>query len=523
MISQSLSTMDEAGRYIITDTDKQRKQQPWQLCQELVAQEKQNLATQRQAQGVANLPAPEDVTEFERNRVAPPSSGLLPDLQTLYGLTGPGNYLEIYMLVNSLQSYQTGLHPHTIVMHEDKDSNRADKNPSGEPNFWMLYHDDERKLKGVEGGLYTKVSYQPSDLNDQYKSEIAASFSIAGRYRLNSAGDDLYPNFHVHHIDGKTGQRTRLSPDTLLALPSIKQGMTQNAAEIYLYAAVMLDNVPCMDKGLALQTPPAAATLMYRAARNNASQVLGAMIDRGFVSIVDQVSLTRAVSVAARYGHIHAVKLLGDAGADVSQPSRRLELPLHAAADQGHEEIVDYLYQLAPATLNTPGDEGRTAINQAAFKGHALTVKRLLSYGAKIDIPDDFDQMPLDNTVRQGHIAVAQQLVAAGGNAHRFDRDGQGLLHKAVQSQSQEMFDYILTLGVPLNKQDKDGNTAMHIAATTGRKEMIAALVKAGANPDLKDANSQSPIDIASATFKDSPCDDLFTPVPLRLRTHSLR
>jgi hypothetical protein len=287
----------------MTNTGRQKKLHPWELCRELVAQ--QSVTRPQNTYDLANgdgnavfqglagswlhfvpnmtaLPSPDDMTRLESYGVSP-LSGLIPDLKTLYDLTGKGNYLEISLLVNSFKAYKDrNMHPHVIVLHENKNSNGADKSPDGKPNFWMLYHDDERHVKEDGPFLYTRMHNEPPLLNIQYVEKAVRFFSEISGYHLNSAGSDISPNFYVYHINGETGQRKRWPRETLLELPSIRQAITENSAKLYLDAAVMIDSVECLDKGLALQTAPiahAVENLINYAAEKNASKVLKALID----------------------------------------------------------------------------------------------------------------------------------------------------------------------------------------------------------------------------------------------------
>jgi ankyrin repeat protein len=73
--------------------------------------------------------------------------------------------------------------------------------------------------------------------------------------------------------------------------------------------------------------------------------------------------------VAASWGDLDAIKLLVDAGADLSARGDLGYTPLHEAAEQGHANAVALLIKLG-ARINMTQDQGLTASDLAKLMGN---------------------------------------------------------------------------------------------------------------------------------------------------------
>jgi len=88
---------------------------------------------------------------------------------------------------------------------------------------------------------------------------------------------------------------------------------------------------------------------------------------------------------SSRKGHLAAVKLLLDAGADVNKSDRGGYTPLHESSYAGHKEVMKALLNKG-ADVNNRANSGDTALHRAAMQGHADVVKLLLDAGARVNI-----------------------------------------------------------------------------------------------------------------------------------------
>jgi len=101
--------------------------------------------------------------------------------------------------------------------------------------------------------------------------------------------------------------------------------------------------------------------------------------------------------LAVYFGRIEAARMLLDADAPVSEPSRnRMAVhPLHAAAAGRHAELV-WLLIASDAPVDVRQQGGWTPLHSAAANNDLESIKALLAVGADPAAPNDAGQTPLD-------------------------------------------------------------------------------------------------------------------------------
>jgi ankyrin repeat protein len=126
--------------------------------------------------------------------------------------------------------------------------------------------------------------------------------------------------------------------------------------------------------------------------------------------------------VAAREGHVEAVRVLLDAGAPVTETDDHAETrsqqahsngwtPLHLAAMAGRTAAAGLLLDRG-ADVNARGTRGRlTPLHYAAWGGHVKLVQLLLARKADRSIGDEQGRTPLDLAKERKHEAVVKVLV----------------------------------------------------------------------------------------------------------------
>ena len=105
-----------------------------------------------------------------------------------------------------------------------------------------------------------------------------------------------------------------------------------------------------------------------------------ASVERAATGATPQ-ELTSALLTAAMIGHIAAVAVLLDRGADVNGADSSSRTPLLEATFGGHLESVDLLLERG-AEVNTKDKDGWTPLMEAASKGRTEIVRLLLARGA---------------------------------------------------------------------------------------------------------------------------------------------
>jgi hypothetical protein len=89
--------------------------------------------------------------------------------------------------------------------------------------------------------------------------------------------------------------------------------------------------------------------------------------------------------------------------------AQRLQLFADAVKKSNIEKIEDQLRN-TPSLLNTPLEDGKTAIHLASESGDIATFNFLLEHGARIDVKDQNGKTPVDIAKRFGHRRIENEL-----------------------------------------------------------------------------------------------------------------
>jgi len=122
------------------------------------------------------------------------------------------------------------------------------------------------------------------------------------------------------------------------------------------------------------------------------------------------------LGLAAHFGHVEAVKVLLENGADVNlKPPSRFQNTAVDAAVSGHAttDVVRALLA-AGADPNVRSEANYTTLHKAAVHGNLEIVRLLLDQGADPNAVRDGGHTPLDDAREKGHDAVADLLLARG-------------------------------------------------------------------------------------------------------------
>lgn len=116
---------------------------------------------------------------------------------------------------------------------------------------------------------------------------------------------------------------------------------------------------------------------------------------------------------------------------------------LERATEFGRAEIVDLLI-VKGASPDVRGNEGRTPLMQAAYKGHERIVTSLLKAGANPNAAESrYGDTPLILAAWKGHRKVLEELVLAGADVNARAKDGRTALQQAVQRQDETMANFL--------------------------------------------------------------------------------
>jgi len=197
--------------------------------------------------------------------------------------------------------------------------------------------------------------------------------------------------------------------------------------------------------------------------------------------IIDQGS---ALNTAARKGHLDAVKLLLEKGADINAQTNGQGSAINAAARNGHVNMVKFLLEKG-ADINLQNNRQGSALNAAARKGHLDVVKFLLEKGADINLQNNGQGSALNAAARNGHVNMVKFLLEKGADIN-LQNSGQGsALNAAARKGHLDVVKFLLEKGADINLQNNRQGTALNAATRNGHLDTVKFLLEKGADTNL--------------------------------------
>ena len=184
---------------------------------------------------------------------------------------------------------------------------------------------------------------------------------------------------------------------------------------------------------------------LHEAAKTNDTDRIRELISQGApINSKDETDRS-ALYWAAQEGHIPALKLLVDHGADVNAVS------------------VD--------------DDSMTPLIVAIYRGHYDVVKFLVEHRANIDAKDKDGLTAISWAMKQGELKIVQLLAMRVANINADIGGGTTFLHYAAVSGQDEFVRLLLSRGADVNARDKRGETPLHGAAIKGHIKIATILL----------------------------------------------
>jgi len=250
--------------------------------------------------------------------------------------------------------------------------------------------------------------------------------------------------------------------------------------------------------------------------------------------------------IAAHHGNLELVQMLVNAGANVNALPSSGYYALWNAANQGWQEIYDYLAPLTSPELrqeaelvlptglirrqrandkfteaffdqvvkgdieavkksikkgvnvNAISADGVVALNIASFWGYVPVVRTLIEAGANIELQDEDEMNTALIQATKGisfaqynkkpiteHLKIICQLIKSGANVNAKTKDDwTALLEAVTYGNNLEVVKLLLQAGADVNAKDRWGNTSLSRAKKAGLDEISQILIGAGAKKD---------------------------------------
>lgn len=157
-----------------------------------------------------------------------------------------------------------------------------------------------------------------------------------------------------------------------------------------------------------------------------------------------------------------------------------LDAALRTASEKGDLDAVLALLSRG-ADADEAGDEGRSAVINAAWRGRKRIIDLLLERGVATELPDDDGRTPLMWAAINGHIDIVRQLVRNGANPNHVDTDGGTALIRAAWNGHTAAVRDLIDAGADVTLRDGNGLNALDHARREGNAAIVNALRAAGA------------------------------------------
>ncbi|KAJ3017124.1 UNVERIFIED_CONTAM: hypothetical protein HDU68_011832 [Siphonaria sp. JEL0065] len=191
--------------------------------------------------------------------------------------------------------------------------------------------------------------------------------------------------------------------------------------------------------------------------------------------------------IAATHGHVDALKLLIENGADVNvEAGRWPRTPLYAAAQNGHVNAISILLE-----------NDSFALVAAVRVGDVDAARLLLEHGAAVDVVEN-NMAPLHFASALGNEDVVQLLLEFGANANTAGPENTMPLHFASLRNHVNVVRLLLDHGAWIDAVCVDMNTPITSAIESGGVEVLRLLLERGANVDVETRNKITPLHIAA-------------------------
>jgi len=190
-----------------------------------------------------------------------------------------------------------------------------------------------------------------------------------------------------------------------------------------------------------------------------------------------------AVAVAAFYGHVYAVEIFLENGADPNLGDMDRCTPLHCAAQEGFTDTVSTLIRYKADVNMTMKTSGRTPLFLASQEGYAKVVQILLEAKARTDI-DNKGCTPLFISVQESHNEITKLLLKNKADPDKASSIGTPPLLMAVQKEDLPGIRILLESGANVNKATPSGVTALSKAMLLEYTSIVRLLKSYGAIMD---------------------------------------
>lgn len=234
-------------------------------------------------------------------------------------------------------------------------------------------------------------------------------------------------------------------------------------------------------------------TPLQRAAWEGHLEAVRLFLDRGAEIDGRNDANQTAILFAAYRGYTAIVDTLIARGAAFDYRDQRGNSPFLFAAREGRLDVVQLLLAHGAAP-DERGPRGRTPLHLAAMRGHTAIIRILAARGASLENTDEDQQTPLTDALAGGHAEAAEALLEAGASLKLDGRNDARFLVAAAAAGSRKIVNLLIARGASPDSADPRGRTLLHGAAIGGLAEVVRTLAGRGGNLDALDRAGNTPL-----------------------------
>ena len=177
-------------------------------------------------------------------------------------------------------------------------------------------------------------------------------------------------------------------------------------------------------------------------------------------------------------------------------PKLRLELHRLKAKHESQSQLLENIE--AQGNMNE-------AMNQAASRGDTIMVKRLLSRGVHVNVPDESGYTAFMYACGQGHLEVAELMITVGNATVNCDNVKKLTpLILATTNCHNTIVELLLKNGATVDQRDELDFTPLLIACDKNFTSCAKTLLEANANPNAVDRRGNTALHYSAVHGNDS-------------------
>jgi len=179
-------------------------------------------------------------------------------------------------------------------------------------------------------------------------------------------------------------------------------------------------------------------------------------------------------------GNISKVSALLENGGDANQTSGNGFSALHAACQQGNNQIVRSLIKHGALINKSTLDSGLTPLMIAASAGQPQVVELLLNCGSNVNaVTQDNGATALIEAAREGYSEIVRMLLQREADVNVQTNRGETAIMIACEMNHQDVVRELLQANPDLTlTRNTDGNNALGIACQLGNSEIAEMLLE---------------------------------------------